>query len=84
MDLQSLPDVRHPYTEYTLADAVKLALSNAQLFEHKVPASLEEVRAYFHEMVARSGHNWLTGAAALDVLDAAIDGKDIAENGRYR
>lgn len=83
MCLNDLPDVQHPYVDYSLKNAVSLARTNAQTFERKVPETLEEVREYIDEMAARSGFNWLTGAAALDVLDVAIDGKDLSKGCRY-
>ena len=85
MDLQNLPVVNHPFTQYTLADAVNLAVANAKAFDHNVPGTLTEVREYIKGMYARCGHNWLTGAAALDVLDAAIAGTGIdVKTCRYR
>lgn len=84
MDVNNLPLVKHPYTQYTLADAVSLAVENAKTFDRKVPQNLEEVREYIKDMASRSGHNWMTGAAALDVLDAAIDGKNLREDCRFR
>lgn len=83
MMLKNLPDIKHPFTKYALSDAVELAVSNAEMFKHKVPTTLEEVRSYISDMQSRAGHQWLTGYAALDVLDAAIDGKDINKDCRF-
>lgn len=83
MNLSNLPDIKHPYTDYSLIEAVNLAVENAKMFDRKVPQSLEAVRDYINDMASRSGHNWMTGAAALDVLDAAIDGKDLRSNCRF-
>lgn len=79
-----LVDVRHPYTRYCLSDAVELAVLSAKAFERPIPKTLEQVREHIKGMADRSGHNWLTGAAALDVLDAAIEGKDLQAGCRYR
>lgn len=80
MNLDSFtpPEVKHPFTDYTLAEAVKLAVGHAEAFFHKRPETLVEVRAYIQGMTDRVNHNWLTGAAALDVLDAAIDGVELS------
>jgi hypothetical protein len=83
MSFDNLPDVQHPFTQYTLRDAVSLAVSNAKTFEHRVPQTLDDVRKYIDDMAKRSGHNWLTGAAALDVLDAAIDGTNLRVGCRF-
>lgn len=84
MAFENLPEVKHPFTQYSLADAVSLAVGNAQTFFHPVPVTLEQVREHIQGMMDRSGHNWLTGYAALDVLDAAIDGKNLEEDCRFR
>lgn len=88
-----LPVIQHPYTDYSLGDAVALAVNNARTFGRKEPVTLLEVRDYILDMQRRTDHQWLTGFevrmypclltyAALDVLDAAIDGRDIAKNSR--
>lgn len=82
MAFEVLPDIQHPYSQYTLKDAVHLAVSNAQAFDHPVPATLPEVRDHIKAMAQRSGHNWITGAVALDVLDAAIDNRNLLEDCR--
>lgn len=84
MAFENLPEVKHPFTQYSLADAVRLAVSNAQTFDRPIPETLEQVRGHIQAMADRSGHNWLTGYAALDVLDAAIDGKNLEEDCRFR
>lgn len=79
--MATLPAVAHPYTEYTLHDAVRLAVSNRQLQILPPPANLEEAREVIRAMAARGGV-WITGMAALDVLDAAIDGRDLTQSCR--
>lgn len=79
-----LPVIQHPHTNYSLGDAVALAVNNARTFGRKEPATLLEVRDYILDMERPRDHltpKWL-GYAALDVLDAAIDGRDIAKNSR--
>ena len=80
---ESYQDVRHPFTNYSLGDAIALAINNAKTFGRKSPTSLREVRDYIAGLMQRTDHQWLTGYAALDVLDAAIDGKDIRQNHRF-
>lgn len=88
-DLRTVPvldeqyqNIKHPHTNYSLGEAVALAVNNAKTFGRKVPVSLREVRDYIADMAQRTDHQWLTGYAALDVLDAAIDGKDISKANR--
>lgn len=83
ISLTNLPEMKHPFTNYTLAEAVDLAINNAKVFGRRIPETLSEVRKYIEEMAVRSGHNWLTGAAALDLLDAAIDNKEISKSCRF-
>ena len=86
-DLRTMPvldgpkseNIQHPYTNYTLGEAVALAINNAKMFREKVPTTLIEVRDYISGMMQRVDYQWLTGYAALDVLDAAIDGKDLTK-----
>ena len=82
MPLTNIPDVTHPHTNFTLAEAIRIAVDHATTFDRKVPESLEEVRRYIQEMARHTGHHWITGYAALDVLDAAIDGKDLSAHSR--
>jgi len=70
------PNVRHPFSEYCLADAVQMAKGIASLWKETVN-SLVEARVLIQRSAENSGHNWITGAVALDVLDAAIDGVDL-------
>jgi len=88
-DLRTLPvfdepykNIKHPFTNYSLGEAIALAINNAKMFGKKSPASLREVRDYIADMMQRVDHQWLTGYAALDLLDAAIDGKDISKDHR--
>lgn len=75
--LSSLPAIRHPHTEYTLADAVEMVVGNCRLFGRAEPVSLQQVRDELERMHAEVSHTWLTVRAGLDVLDAALDGKDL-------
>lgn len=56
--------------------------SHRQLILQPPPASLEEARDVVKLMMSTACHAWITGMAALDVLDAAIDGRDLAESCR--
>lgn len=83
-DLRTLPvldekyeNISHPYTNYSLGEAVALAVNHAKMFGHDSPQTLREVRDYIQGIQDRSDHQWLTGYAALDLLDASIDGRDL-------
>lgn len=76
-------DICHPFVQYALSDAVKLAEGHAALCLEPAPQTLEEVREVIQGMVKNADHLWLTGNAALDVLDAAIDGRDLQSDARY-
>jgi len=74
MNINNVPDVRHPFCNYTLADAVRLATVQANIVGNDAPTTLEEARECIQSMADRVDHVWITGAVALDVLDAAIQG----------
>jgi hypothetical protein len=73
-------DVRHPYAHYCLSEAVRLARGIALVREQPMD-SLVQARTMI-AAAARCGGIWLTGVAALDVLDLAIDGRDLATDCR--
>jgi uncharacterized protein YlxP (DUF503 family) len=75
-------NIKHPYVEYSLADAIRLANAEQVLKRASPVASLKEARDIVKSMVPTFKHNWITGANALDVLDAAIDGRDLATDNR--
>jgi hypothetical protein len=83
-NLFGLQDVKHPYSDYRLSDALRLAQNLAQL--HAVGRielkSAEQARQVIKDSLASAGHLWITGMTALDVLDAAIDGKDLLKKTR--
>ncbi|MEX6780477.1 hypothetical protein [Pseudomonas aeruginosa] len=70
-------NVRHPFADYSLSDAVKLADSNRSLNLLPPVESLAEAREVVQGMSSRAGGTWITGMAALDVLDAAIENRDL-------
>jgi hypothetical protein len=74
--------LRHPYIAYTLREAIQLARGTRELRLQPPPASLQEAREIIADLVRTSAFNWITGQAALDLLDAAIDGRDLAANSR--
>lgn len=82
--MPEMPDIHHPHMIFTLSDAVTLATDDAKKFKLAVPTSLVEVRDHIMKMQSRADcqSHWLQGHAALDVLDAAIDGRDIIKGGR--
>lgn len=69
-------NIRHPFSEYTLAKAVALARNIASISGESV-TSLVEARAIVDRTNRKGGHNWITGSVALDLFDAAIDGFNI-------
>lgn len=80
--LDALPVIRHPYAEYGLDDAVRLAVDTKRMRMEPEPKTLIEVRETIEDMAKRASHLWCTGMAALDVLDAAIDGRDLRQSCR--
>ena len=80
--IDALPQISHPYAEYTLMDAVNLATNSCRAFNRPIPATLAEVRDVIVRMQQSASHLWITGMAALDVLDAAIDGRDLTKDCR--
>lgn len=80
--LDALPVIRHPYAEYCLGDAVRLAVDYKRLRMEPEPKTLIEVRDVIVDMANRASHLWCTGMAALDVLDAAIDARDLRKSCR--
>lgn len=73
--LKNLPAVKHPYTEFTLEDAIDIAVNNRNLCRQPMPTDLQGVRKVILDIQEAAGFNWITGMAALDVLDVAISGK---------
>ncbi len=68
--------------DYSLADAVRLANTEQSLgFQPKV-TSLAQAREVIKARFKTVTHNWITGCCALDVLDAAIDGRDLKVDNR--
>ncbi len=70
-------NVRHPFADYSLSDAVALANNNRNLNLMPPIESLAEAREVVQAMSSRSSGTWITGMAALDVLDAAIENRDL-------
>lgn len=81
-NFDDVPEIKHPYADYTLTDALHLATGHRNLCLKPAPTTLEEAREVVKEMDDRSGFNWITGKTALDVLDAAIDGRDLTQSSR--
>lgn len=72
-------DINHPTRELSLSQAIKIANGIANLRCEAAPYDLQEARALFADQLKRTDHVWITGLAALDLLDAAIAGRDIGE-----
>lgn len=75
-------DIKHPFAAYRLSDAVQLANAITKLQNCNPVASLAEAREVTELSASACNHTWLTGASALDVLDAAIDERDLAKSCR--
>ena len=69
-------NLSHPYTKYSLGEAVALAKGLASIGDKPVE-SLAAARTEIERVMQAARHTWLTGFAALDVLNAAIDGRDL-------
>lgn len=76
------PDIKHPYKEYRLSDAVQLAVNLASLRRHDPVTSLRLAREVVQDELSVVAFSWITGYVAMDVLDAAIDGRDLHNNSR--
>lgn len=70
------PNLNHPYTKYSLGEAVALTKGSASFNDTPIE-SLAAARAEIQRVMKATRHTWLTGLATLDVLDAAIDGRDL-------
>ncbi|WP_145915451.1 hypothetical protein [Geobacter anodireducens] len=71
--------IKHPYYDYTLADALKLAkgikygvLTKPSDPEPDIPEAIDLVKKTFR----LSTFNWITGRVALELLRAA-NGEDV-------
>lgn len=76
------PDIKHPYKEYRLSDAVQLAVSLASLRRQAPVTSLQLAREVVQDELSVAACSWITGYVAMDVLDAAIDGRDLHNDSR--
>lgn len=75
-------EIKHPYADYKLSNAVALAKQLDSSAFDAPTASLVDARDVIAHVVAQIQHQWITGYCALDVLDAAIDGRDLTTNCR--
>lgn len=76
-----LDDIRHPYSDLNLSDAINVARGIAGLNNEKVQ-SLQVARQVISNSEKNCGHVWITGSVCLDLLDAAIDGRNLQEESR--
>jgi hypothetical protein len=77
IDTFGAPNIKHPMHDHSLVDALQVARSARQIQMEPPPTSLVEARQIVEECSRRISHTWITGACALDVLDAAISGTPI-------
>ncbi|HBO2935084.1 TPA: hypothetical protein L4R50_000078 [Pseudomonas aeruginosa] len=77
LDLGGGTNIQHPFADYTLTDAVRLANNNRSLNLLPPVQTLSEARDVVQHMATHAGFTWITGMVALDVLDAAIENRDL-------
>lgn len=77
IDLSGGANVLHPFADYSLTDAVRLANNNRSLNLLPPVQTLSEAREVVQDMANHAGFTWITGMVALDVLDAAIENRDL-------
>lgn len=65
-------DRRHPHYDLTLSDAVAVAEGIASVRLQSPPSTFAEARILVKQALDRTSHVWITGTAALELLDAAI------------
>ncbi len=68
------PTLRHPYANYTLSEAVKLAFNTGH---PQQPSSLADLRRSLQKVYKMTNYTWITGVVALELFDAEIDGRDL-------
>lgn len=76
------PDIKHPYKEYRLSDAVQMAVGLASIRRREPVTSLQLAREVVQDELSVCGFSWITGYVAMDILDAAIDGRDLHNDSR--
>lgn len=81
---EGVEDIDHPFTKFSLADAIYLANDCRELNALDPVSSATEAREVIQGMLDTASGNWLTGKAAMDVLDAAIDKRDLKQSSCYR
>lgn len=83
-NINELLSLQHPHAQFTVRNAIELAVKASEEEQKPQPRTLRQVRDAIQARCDGLPHIWLTGMAALDVLDAAIDGRDLAESSRLR
>ncbi len=73
LEITPSQDRRHPHYELTLSDAVAIAEGIASVRLEPPPRTLAEAKALIKHNLDRTSHVWITGTAALELLDAAIE-----------
>ena len=75
IDLSGSANVRHPFADYSLTDAVRLANNNRNLNLLPPVQTLSETREVVQDMANHAGFTWITGM--VDVLDSVIENRDL-------
>lgn len=81
IDISSLPDLHAPGTALSLKEAVSIVNSHAVLLREELPETVEQARDMIVMLRKNTPHEWLTGDAALAVLNAYLGTTDNAAVG---
>lgn len=73
-----LPVITHPTEQFSLMDAVRIAVANRALIGEPVPKDLLEVRHVIEDMRRTAGHAWRTGEVALQIVNNGIEALGVA------
>jgi hypothetical protein len=77
MNLTNLDNIKHPYTELTLYEAIDLVYRNQQLTHTPLSITLIECRSYLSNLLNMYERFHFKEQAALDLFNASIDGIDL-------
>ncbi|EMN3634433.1 hypothetical protein R3Q56_006732 [Pseudomonas aeruginosa] len=76
--VDQLPSISHPTEQFTLLDAVRIAVANRALIGEPAPKDLLEVRHVIEDMRRTAGHAWRTGEVALQIVNNGIQALGVA------
>ncbi|CAB5555912.1 hypothetical protein [Stutzerimonas stutzeri] len=73
-----LPVITHSTEQFSLLDAVRIAVANRALIGEPAPNDLLEVRHVIEDMQRTAGHAWRTGEVALQIVNNGIQALGVA------